>query len=280
MEYRRRRFLKGIFFVVVLSILAFNLFISDGVYSKQGEKDFALVAFVDGPVKAKGMGSSEWVDLAKEKKLYGGDEVITERGGTVELLLPDESVLKVGQNSHVKITEVGLVEVTKLSTNSFELVYGKIRAVVAPLVNKKSSFVIETENALVGVRGTSFGVSHDKKKQETEVACLDGQIELRPKDIVGKGLLPIVVGAEEGISLVAGRIPGKPIKWAEDQRKRFFKDMDFEGKEILDILGDLGDVRDKVNIDGDRVKDEIKDNIDKIRPGGSKILDGIKDRLR
>ncbi len=277
MEYRWKRSLKGTFFIFVLSILAFNLFLSVGVYSKHGGEDFARVAFVDGPVKAKEAGTEEWISLAEGRELYGGDEIITERGGTVELLLPDDSVLKIGQKSHVKITEVGLVEVTKLATNSFELVYGKIRAVVAPLVKKKSSFTIETENALIGVRGTNFGVSHDEKKQETEVACLDGEVELRSKDIVGSGILPIIVGAEEGISLVAGRIPGKPVKWAEDQRRKFFEGMDFRGKEILDILGD---VRGSVDFDGDRVKDGIKDSIDKINPGGGKILDGIKDRFK
>jgi hypothetical protein len=144
------------------------------------------------------------------------------------------------------------------------LLYGKVRAVVAPFLNTESAFIIETENATVGVRGTDFVVSHDKKAGETDVLCSDGSVELRPKDIVRKGLAPIRVVGGEGIRLVRGKIPERPARWVDDKRIKILRGLDFKGKRTkkiierrLEYLQDKGETAvDKVKTGGEVLKNK------------------------
>ena len=92
------------------------------------------VGFVEGTASLKHKGTGYWVRLSEDQVVRAWDEIGTGGDGSVELLLPDESVVKVGPNTHVLVKEAGMVEVTKRATNIFELFVGEIRAVVAPLV--------------------------------------------------------------------------------------------------------------------------------------------------
>ncbi len=93
-------------------------------------------------------------------------------------MLSDGSMIVIGANSRVVIKELNTLEVTKVSTSTFELLKGKIRAIVAPFVSKDSRFTIETGNATVGVRGTDFGVTRDPDADTTHLLTLDGTVYL------------------------------------------------------------------------------------------------------
>ncbi len=168
------------------------------------------VAYVEGEATLMPAGRNTSVVLSEDRVVNTGDRIDTGKDGSVELLLPDESVVRVGPESRVVVREAGYVEVTKKSSNVLNLLYGKVRAVVAPLLNAESRFIIETENTTVGVRGTDFVVSHDKAAGETDVLCSDGAVELKPKDVVRKGLSPILVRGNEGVRLVRERSPKSP----------------------------------------------------------------------
>jgi hypothetical protein len=194
------------------------------------------VAYVQGEAVLTPAGRNASVALTAEGIVGAGDRIDTGKDGSVELVLPDESVVKIGPESRVVVREAGYMEVTKRSSNVLNLVYGKIRAVVAPLLSIESAFIIETENATVGVRGTDFVVSHDKAAGETDVLCSDGSVELRPKDKVRKGLAPIRVAGGEGIRLIAGRVPERPARWVDDNRVKILRNLDFKGKRTKKIL--------------------------------------------
>ncbi len=194
------------------------------------------VAYVEGEATLTPAGRDASVVLTEDRVVKAGDRIDTGKDGSVELVLPDESAVRIGPDSRIVVREAGYVEVTKKSSNVLNLLYGKIRAVVAPLLNAESTFIIETENATVGVRGTDFVVSHDKTAKETDVLCSDGSVELRPKDIVRKGLVPILVRGDEGIRLIAGRLPERPARWVDNNRLRMLRNLDFKGKRTKKIF--------------------------------------------
>ncbi len=268
-----RIFFTRLFF---LSITAFA--VAAGLYFLLvGGGDSADVVFAEGTVVIKTVGSGEWIPLAGDMTVKEGDEIMTERGATAELFLPDGSVLKVGSASHVIIRGMGTAEITRRSTNLFELAYGKVRAVVSPFVNKRSEFVIETENAAIGVRGTDFGVSYDEQQKKTELACLDGEVEVRSKEKEAAGLPPVLVRANEGLSFVAGTLPGQPVKWTEAQTRAFFSRMGFEGKRIKDHLMRGGKMLEKGGKEIKKnVEGGVKEGTGKIKSGGKKALDAIR----
>lgn len=245
--------------------------------SSAGEEGIGVtrVGFVEGTASLKHKGTGYWVRLSEDQVVRAWDEIGTGGDGSVELLLPDESVVKVGPNTHVLVKEAGMVEVTKRATNIFELFVGEIRAVVAPLVNSESEFTIETENATVGVRGTDFGVSHDRTTKETDVLCNDGNVELRPKEVVMKGLGPIIVRGDEGIRLVAGRRPDRPAVWVRERRERFFRGLDFKGRRTRDIMERRFR---RLESGGFRVIERVREGDDKAESVGDRIRFGT-DRL-
>jgi len=271
-------------FIIVVALSTVRILTSSG----EEEKPYPKVLLVSGAPTIKKVASGSWESLPLGTIIAKGDEIKTGKNGAVEIGLSGDSAVKIGAESHVIVKDVETVEVTRLYTNRFELLYGKIRAAVAPFVNKKSSFVIETENATVGVRGTQFGVAHDPERKETDIACLDGSVELKPKDVVKKGLKPIIVTANEGISLFSGKFPEKPQKWAVDKMGGFFKGMDFRSGEIKNFLLEGGK---KLESTGETVVESVEGGIktgtektgegaEKVGSEGKKVIKKIEDVFR
>lgn len=188
----------------------------------------AVVESTDGFVDVKLIGSDEWNALSEGMELVAGDEIETGPEGQVILKLEDGSKLKVGTNSRVLIKELGMVEVTNVHTSSFELVRGKIRAVVTPFINKESSFTIETENASIGVRGTDFGASFDPDTLKTYIISFEDCVSVVATTF--PGIDPIAVCANESLTVFSSQDPGMPLGVDAQKLEEFLKGMEMEGK--------------------------------------------------
>ncbi len=242
MVLRKDSFKKGIIQSLFISIIVFG-FVSFGVVQSFGEdRDFSKVLFCEGAAEVMFSGSDKWVPLIGDMKIGVGDEVRTKSDGMVDLELPDGSIIKVGTDSSVAIKEMGMVEVTELSINSFGLILGKIRAVVMPLVNVDSRFIIETGNSTVGVRGTDFGVYYDPENDMTELMCLDGSVDIIAKEMVTRGMRPKIVSKNlrairvkpgRMMSVVTGVAPGKPQILSDKRRDLFFGAMNFRDENVI-----------------------------------------------
>jgi len=190
----------------------------------------ADLLYREGETLIKKQGTQEWVALTETSMIGLGDEIITKEGSTVELELPVESFVKIGGNTHVKINDMGTVEATKLTTNRLELVFGRLRAVVTPFVNKESSFIIEMNNGYVGVRGTDFGFIRDPDGGLTTVLCLDGAVTVESLEEKAQGQKPAVLEADTMTDLVAGEAPAAPKKLDEGPKREFIKEMAFKSE--------------------------------------------------
>lgn len=209
----------------ILIILTVGFF-ADGCVKKPKGPVADLLA-LDGAALIRKQGTEEWVPLADGAKIGVGDEIITKEDGTVEIEVPVENFIKIGANTHVKISDIGMVEATKLTTNRLELVFGRIRSVVSPFVNKESSFIIEMGNAYVGVRGTDFGFIREPEGARTTVLCLDGSVTVESLEEKAQGLKPAVLDADTMIALVAGEAPAGPERLDEGLKREFIREMDF-----------------------------------------------------
>ena len=198
-----------------------------GACAKREKGPHADLLYRDGTTLIKKRGTTEWVALTEQSLIGLGDELITKEAGTVEIELGVGNFVKIGPNTHVKINDMGTVEATKLTTNRLELVFGKLRAVVAAFVNKESSFVIEMNNGYVGVRGTDFGFIRDAEGKETTVLCLDGEVTVESFEEKAQKQRPALLGPDRMIGLVAGEALGEPAKLDEGLKRGFIKEMDF-----------------------------------------------------
>jgi|GEM_PF-1157631 len=245
----------------------------------------ASVVYQEGIVEVKPAGSDTWTPYVEGTEIGEGDELRTYAEGSVELELPDGSMLLIGPNSHVVIRALGLVEVTRMDPTVLELVFGRIRALVVSQPEGTSPFQVETENATIGVRGTDFGVTHDKEAQRTDLICLDGEVAVEPKDKEAKGMEPILVAADEGLSVITGVLPGSPQKLTKEVVDRFLREMNLnsdKAKRLLEKGGRYLEEGGERVVDGieegvDRIGDEASDGAETLRSGGEKAIKEIKD---
>jgi len=125
----------------------------------------------------------------------------TEAGARVMLLFPDGSALKVGENSLVNLSEVNSNASCERENYKVKVFFGKIWSVVKKLVSKNETggFVVESKNAVAGVRGTSFGF----------IVNTDGS-----------GALMVETGRVEIASTVQKIEPRKPMNIQEWKKNR------------------------------------------------------------
>ena len=184
----------------------------------------AVVLSTRGYAVAKFKTASTLVPLVKGARLGVGDTIETGDGGKVQLKLPDKSMIVIGANSWVVIKELGTVEVSKVYASTFELLEGKIRAVVTHLINKDSRFTIETNNTTAGVRGTDFGMTYDAVIDTTYLLTIEGSVYITLANF--PHLPPISVTGGEEISVLGDTQPSKPSRAA--------------GETIFEFLGEMG----------------------------------------
>ncbi len=100
-----------------------------------------------------------WTPLKQGQEVPATHFVKTEAGARVMLLFPDGSALKVGENSLVNLSEVSSNSSCERESYKVKVFFGKIWSNVKKLVSKNETggFVVESKNAVAGVRGTSFG---------------------------------------------------------------------------------------------------------------------------
>jgi hypothetical protein len=241
------------------------------VYAQRDETNRAVVVSVDGYVDVRPSGEDTFAALTEGTRVGPGDLIETGDEGKVELMLPDKSRLVVGEKSRIVIKELGVVEVTKVSTSAFELIKGKIRAIVAPFIGKESSFTIETTNATVGVRGTDFGETYDPDTGLTYVLGIDGSVTITAKNAPGTPSITLTKG--QYMALTGGQWPPASGAATDEIINQFLQGMGTTGEEgagagaeveppfitgvfinrvinLEDIEGTLTLTRDDLGIDG------------------------------
>ncbi len=119
----------------------------------------ALVTYISGQAARVRDGQSE--ALHTHSELQEGDKITTAKGGRLELTLADKSVLRMDGGSELTLKAASFEGDDKKLTAKLGL--GKLWAKVNSVLGGQSHFDVETQNAVAGVRGTTFRVDakHD-----------------------------------------------------------------------------------------------------------------------
>jgi hypothetical protein len=114
------------------------------------------VTFVSGEATRSAGGKTE--KLAVGRLVYAGDVLETRRRTRLEVKLADQSVLRLGPLSRATVEQAAFGASVEDRKVSAKLVVGKVWANVAKAVGGEARFEVRTENAVAGVRGTTFRV--------------------------------------------------------------------------------------------------------------------------
>ncbi len=168
--------------------------------------------------------------LKKGSSVFAGDKIKTIGASKLEIKLGDGSVVRLGPKSEAVIKEASFVEGGRKVSVGLSL--GKAWTKVTKAFGADSKYEITTDNAVAGVRGTTFRVNANKDKS-TVVRVYNGAVAVAgirpvyqtheagekrqevagPKE-VSKDQWEKMVGAMMSIKIGANGLPSEPEEFA------------------------------------------------------------------
>ncbi len=174
--------------------------------------------------------------LAVGNAVGQGDTIATEADARLELKFSDGSALRVGPGAKMQLSEAHFGGGPAKRKMTAKLFFGNLWAKVTSVIQGDQKFAIETENAVAGVRGTTFRVDARTDKSVL-VRVYAGAVavaknvpiyatgkkeerhEVAGPDEVSREAWEKIVGKQMQIVIAADGTPGDPEKFAEDADK-------------------------------------------------------------
>jgi len=160
MSYFRLKVKPDLLFSILLFVLMFFGLRPEGlaqesfVFPLEGER--AKVTFVQGEVRRQASEQGPWTALPLGAFVLAGERIMTMKGGRLELQLPDKSIIRFDEESDVRLAKAAYNPDQSKRDVRFSLVLGKTWANIQDVFGSSKGVQVETENAIVGVRGTVF----------------------------------------------------------------------------------------------------------------------------
>jgi hypothetical protein len=170
-------------------------------------EDVGWVAALEGTAEVQRGGA--WTPLAQADVVQLGDHVRTAAASRVKLLFRDDSVMTLAEGSELVIDEQ---VAGSAPTSSFQLLMGKVRAVVNDRYGAKGAeFAVTSPTAIAGVRGTSFIAGYDPGRDETQIVGLEHTTVVRSA-ADPNGNKKVLVGPGQSTTIKRGSMPSRPIR--------------------------------------------------------------------
>lgn len=117
------------------------------------------VSFLKGKAEVASKADGPWKRLKRNAKVHVGDFLRTKDRARLELRYVDKSVMRIAANSTMQINATKVDAQKQNRTVTASLLAGKAWAKVSKVDGEENSFAINTDNAVAGVRGTTFRVN-------------------------------------------------------------------------------------------------------------------------
>jgi len=102
------------------------------------------------------------------------DQVRTEDRSRIKMLFRDDSILTLGSNTKLVVSQYLYSPEEKRAESIYELIDGKLRTVVG-----NAGLTVKTPTAFAAARGTIFIIWYDRDRQATGIAVIEGEVEIR-----------------------------------------------------------------------------------------------------
>jgi hypothetical protein len=144
----------------------------------QEDQRIGTVLAVDGTATVRAANATPPEPLQFRAAIFQNDTVRTQANSKVKILLRDDSIMTLAENSEIQFTEFLLNPEAQQRRTIVSLTLGKLRVVTTKIFGAGSATEVRTANTVAGVRGTTFIVIF-VPPEETEVAVLDGVVAVR-----------------------------------------------------------------------------------------------------
>lgn len=212
MRYKKR---IGIF------LAAFLLCLAGSTRAENKAEPVGAVVAWTGDVSIFRENEGKKTQVKAMEPLYASDTVLTEVNSRAKILMKDDSIISLGQNSSAKVKGYAYETKSNLRSAVFRVISGNVRVVVGSFFRGKGSFFrIETQTAVVGVKGTDFMVA--SKGMETEIITVGGNVytaNISPS-IPGE----VAVSAGHTVTVTAFSPPTSPAPVSEERVNELIED--------------------------------------------------------
>lgn len=175
--WRRTSWATRIVSLALILVIAGGLYLYVSLYVVTRVPEGTAVALnITGVAQVTRAGSATPEPLASGASLRPGDRVTVGRRSEALLRLCDGSQLRVYANSEIYITDLSSMP-TGGNTTHLAVSAGSVFAKVRKLVNRQSSFTVESPVLTLGVRGTTFEMGVDQRRGR--VAVGEGTVEVK-----------------------------------------------------------------------------------------------------
>ena len=243
----------------------------------------AVISFVAGN-DAKIISSHGESKAAKGAILHESDRIQTGKKSLIDIVLPQNIVIRINENSTAEMKEFGIGE-GKTQKDTVLLQRGTLFAKVAKL-EKNSSFAVQTPTMVAGVRGTQFMTQSDEKGI-SKVAVLEGKVEVKSKSGEKK---EVASGEQAQISDLGKVDAGKMDKATELKTKGLsavtqiqehdmlkFQNILEEQKSLIDKSGGRDKIKGMIDQNDQKLKDQAGHSTEKIGSAKAKTDSQIKE---
>jgi hypothetical protein len=142
---------------VAVTVLGFALW---GSLGQAGAEDsIGMFTTIEGTVRVTHLATAQTQEAKINDEVFFRDVIETEKESRTKAFLEDESILSVGENSRVEVSEYVYHPEQNVRSAVIKLLDGKLRALVAKAFKGPGSrFEIHTPTAVAAARGTYFVV--------------------------------------------------------------------------------------------------------------------------
>ncbi|MDZ7379012.1 MAG: FecR family protein, partial [candidate division KSB1 bacterium] len=149
-------------------------------WGQAGERIGTVLA-VDGTAVVRAANAATWEPLQFRAAIFLNDTVQTRANSRVKVLLRDDSIMTLAENSEMHFTEFVLRPEQQQRRTVISLALGKLKVLTTGLFGPGSATEVRTPNTVAGVRGTTFIVIFIPP-DITQVIGLDGVVTVRNLD--------------------------------------------------------------------------------------------------
>ena len=167
----------------VAAAMGLMVLVGGAVFAKKADNK-AVITMIEGKASKAAKKKGPWKAVKKGSTLSASDYLKTADDSRVEVTFPDQSKLRIDQNSLVKMKSLmaGAGGKRKFDVH---LQSGKVWATVRKAVGGEEKFNVTTENAVAGVRGTIFRVDY-QQEAATVVRVYSGAVAVRNMPVYAK----------------------------------------------------------------------------------------------
>jgi hypothetical protein len=192
----------------IIGLVCWSLIGCAALTDAQPLTSIGRVTALEGVVMSHHMSRSEAERLHAQSSVHEEDRIQTMAASKVKLMLIDDTVLTLGPESSLRLTEYVYIPPAQRQKSILQAFVGTFSIVVHKVL-PQGVFEVHTSNAVAAIRGTEWMV--EVKPEATAVMVLEGQVVVRHArpDIGGA----VVLSAGEGMDMRGNQAPTPPKIW-------------------------------------------------------------------